>query len=469
MTRRSPGPGSPGGQAPHGGLGVLVVILCGVNVLVALDFLGASVLLHAIGEDLQMSTAELTWVVNGYLLMLAAPLIAIGRAADSFGAVRLTRIGLVTFALGALTAGIAGTAEVLVAGRMLQGLGASVLAATGLSLVSTAAAPENRGRVVGIWAGVGAVGSAAGPLVAGALEALGSWRIFFLIDVPFALVVLWFLRTEHDSAPTGPPSPIGLVPAAVLTIGLGAGVFALLSGPDGGWYSTMVIIPATVALGLLAWFVVLERRAECPLLDPKLFVGQYAPIAATAFVGNAAFAVVSFFASLYLQQVQGLDPVAAGAVFLAMTFPLVVLSPRVGAWTTPTSKGALMGGGLVVVAASVGLFAVLGTNPGITVLVVALVLTGIGQSLVFNVSNIGAMAGAGPSPGLESGVINEIRQLGALIGLALVGALFAALQRSANGSGAEKFVDSLRLPSILLAAACVITATFVLIAGRNDH
>ena len=118
------------------------------------------------------------------------------------GAVRLTRLGLVAFAVGAAVTGLAGTEELLIAGRMVQGLGASVLTATGLSLVSTTAAPADRGRVVGIWAGVGAIGSAGGPLLAGACDALGSWRIFFLIDVPFALVVLWFLRRARDAERT---------------------------------------------------------------------------------------------------------------------------------------------------------------------------------------------------------------------------------------------------------------------------
>ena len=117
-----------------------------------------------------MDTATLAWVVNGYLLTLAAPLIAFGRAADAVGAVRLTRVGLLAFAVGAAVTGCAGSEELLIAGRMVQGVGASILTATGLSLVSTAAAPGERGRVVGIWAGVGAIGSAAGPLLAGALR-----------------------------------------------------------------------------------------------------------------------------------------------------------------------------------------------------------------------------------------------------------------------------------------------------------
>ncbi|MGZ4797374.1 MAG: MFS transporter [Acidimicrobiia bacterium] len=455
--------------APRARLGSLVVVLCAVNAIVAADFLGASVLLDPIGRDLHMSTATLAWVVNGYLLTLAAPLIAFGRLADTLGAVRLTRWGLVAFALGALAAGTAGTEEALVAGRMLQGLGASVLTATGLSLVSTSAPDARRGRVVGLWAGVGAIGSAAGPLLAGSLEALGSWRLFFLVDVPFALVVLWFLRAASD-APRGTDGArdrVDLVAVPALILGLGAVVFALLAGPDAGWDSMSVVGGSTLGVGLLGVFVLRERDATRPLIDVHLFANaRYSRVAAAAFVGNAAFAVVAFFTSLYLQQVHGLDPVAAGAVFLAMTIPLIGLSPLVGGWATPARRPPLMGAGLVVVAASIAIYAALPVAGGLAIVVVALVVAGVGQAVVFNVSNIAAVGADPTRAGVESGVINELRQIGALVGLAGIGALFAELQRSGTGSASSVFVDALRVPSLLLAAVCLVSAGFV-VSGRR--
>jgi MFS family permease len=449
-------------------LGSVVVVLCAVNLLVAADFLGASVLLDPIGRDLHMGTATLAWVVNGYLLTLAAPLIAFGRAADAVGAVRLTRLGLLAFAVGAAVTGVAGSEEVLIAGRMVQGVGASILTATGLSLVSTAAAPGERGRVVGIWAGVGAVGSAAGPLLAGALEALGSWRIFFLVDVPFALVVLWFLRDARDAERSAAPAAVDVVGVVCLTLGLGGAVLALLAGPDSGWGSVPVVGGGIGAVALLTVFAVRDARATHPLLDRRLFGGyRYRAVATAAFVGNVAFAVVAFFASLYLQQVQDLDPVAAGAVFLAMTVPLIALSPRVGAWSERFAVGRLMAGGLVIVAISVVLFAGLGVDDGLGPVIVALVLSGAGQALVFNVSNIAAVDAAVGAAGLESGMINEVRQIGALVGLAGFGALFAALQAAGHGSAASVFVAALRLPNLILAGGCVLAAAYV-VRARQD-
>ena len=135
---------------------------------------------------------------------------------------------------------------------------------------STAAAPGERGRVVGIWAGVGAIGSAAGPLLAGALEALGSWRLFFLIDVPFALVVLWFLRHARDADRSGAPAAVDLVSVACLTLGLGGAVLALLAGPDSGWLSVPVVGGAVAAVVLLVKFAVRDAHAPRPRLHRSL-------------------------------------------------------------------------------------------------------------------------------------------------------------------------------------------------------
>ena len=451
-------------------LGPIVVVLCAVNVIVALDFLGASVLLDAIGRDLQLSTSDLAWVVNGYLLTLAAPLIAAGRAADRFGAVRLTRVGIVIFGAGALVTGLAGTVEVLVVGRMVQGLGASVLAATGLTLVNASAAPSDRGRVVGIWAGVGAVGSGAGPLVAGLIEAVSVWRTFFLIDVPIALLVWWWLRAAQDDPATRSQEPLGIAAAVALTAGLGLAVFAVLQGPESGWGSSAVIGAGVVALGALGWFVVEEVRAPKPFIDRTLFAhGRGTAASVTAFVGNAAFAGVAFFASLYLQQVQGLSAVGAGAVFLAMTVPLIALSPVVGRVTEHVDVRWLMSGGMLVVAVSAAGFAILGTESGIVLVAAALALSGIGQAFVFNVSNIAAMRGVtATAGGLASGVVNEVRQLGALIGLAaLGGGLAAGQQDGAGATRALRFVDALRAPSWALAGVC-LAAAIVVVLSRSD-
>jgi DHA2 family methylenomycin A resistance protein-like MFS transporter len=155
-------------------------------------------------------------------------------------------------------------------------------------------------------------------------------------------------------------------------------------------------------------------------------------------------------------------------VFLAMTVPLMVLSPVAGSATRRARPGLLMAAGLATVGVSMALFAALGGDAGTAVLVGALVLSGVGQAFVFNVSNVVAMSAADATAGgLVSGVINEVRQLGALIGLAAVGAAFAGIQGSAPGSHADAFVTALRVPSLALAGVCIVAAIAVLRSDRS--
>jgi len=147
-------------------------------------------------------------------------------------------------------------------------------------------------------------------------------------------------------------------------------------------------------------------------------------------------------------------------VFLSMTIPLIALSPRAGVWAGRVPMGRLLGGGLAIVAVSVALFAGFTVDDGLGPVTVALVLSGVGQALVFNVSNVAAVDATVGAAGIESGMINEVRQIGALVGLAVFGALFAAEQAAGEGSAAAVFVDALRLPTLILAALCLLAGAY---------
>ncbi len=243
-----------------------------------------------------------------------------------------------------------------------------------------------------------------------------------------------------------------------LLVGLGSGVFALLAGPDSGWGSPWVVGGAVLAVLLLVSFVRHDRRMSHPLLDPALFAtSRYRQVATVAFVANAQFSAVAFFASLYLQQVAGLSAALAGAVFLAMTAPLIALSPRVGRIEARIGTARALVFGLVALALAAGLLASLDAGGGLTPVIVVLALTGTGQAIVFTLTNVVAVDAQPGAAGLESGMINEVRQLGALIGLAFLGAMFANGQARMDGPSAVVFVDALRWPSLLLAIACLGT------------
>jgi EmrB/QacA subfamily drug resistance transporter len=442
---------------------LVVAAMALVNLLVALDFLGTSVLLPDIAHRFQAGTDTLAWITNAYLLTLAAPLVAAGRIADVLGRKRLAVGGLVGFAVASTGAGLAPSAELLILARGVQGLAAAALTATGLSIVAGAFPAARRGPAVGAWAAVGAVGSAAGPVVAGVVAEVWSWRGFFLLNVPLACVALvaivLLVEPDRPAAPGRAPRPaVGWASIGALTLGIGLLVVALLQAPEWGWSSPGVLGAAIGAGFVLAWFVRRERASTAPIVDASVFRSRsYAGTATVAFVANIAFAAATFFVSLYLQQVRDLSPGATGAAFLALTIPLMIASPVVGVLTERIGPGPLMSVGLVLLAASFAVLSRLGLGPTPALVGIGLVLSGLGQGLAFNVSNVAGMDAIDPArAGLASGMINGIRQLGSLFGLAITEALFAVLRDSASGSAAETFVAALAPTMLLVAAVCLL-------------
>ena len=281
--------------------------------------------------------------------------------------------------------GAAGSEELLIAGRMVQGLGASVLTATGLSIVSTTADPADRGRVVGIWAGVGAVGSAGGPLLAGVCDALGSWRIFFLIDVPFALVVLWFAASgPRSGAAPATAAPVDVVGVVALTLGLGGAVLRAARRSGRG-------------LGVGAGASAARPRRSC---SSPAFVDARAPRSARR------CSIAGLFGEGALPRRRS-GGVRRQRRVLGRGVLRVALPPA-GAGARPGGRGRSVprddraadralppgrsvdrsdrrrppdGAGLVVVAVSVAMFAGLGVDDGLSSSSVALVLSGVGPGV----------------------------------------------------------------------------------------
>ena len=155
--------------------------------ILCLDFFGVTVALPEIGEDLNASTGQLEWSVNAYLLAFAAPLIALGRLADIVGRRKIVLLGTGLFAAASAVCGFAQSIEMLIAARVVQGIGASMLYSTSLSIVSNAFTEEKRGTGIGVWTGVGTIGQTAGPLLAGVLTTYLSWRWFFMVNIPLAI------------------------------------------------------------------------------------------------------------------------------------------------------------------------------------------------------------------------------------------------------------------------------------------
>src|SRR5437763_5792932 len=194
---------------------LVILAMAGGMLVITLDFFGLTVALPRIGEDLKASTSSLLWVINGYLLLFAAPIIAVGRLADIVGRRKVVLVGIVIFVVGSALCMVAQSDTFLIVARLIQGVGGGTIFATSLSIVSNAFPAEERAAAIGVWSGVGLVGSAIGPMVAGILTQSASWRFFFFINVPIGVGVivmtLLYVEESRDEPFTGRIDWVGFV------------------------------------------------------------------------------------------------------------------------------------------------------------------------------------------------------------------------------------------------------------------
>jgi EmrB/QacA subfamily drug resistance transporter len=445
------------------------------SIALTIDLFGINVALPDIGRDLGLSDTQLQWVVTAYYLGLAAPLAAAGRIGDLFGRRRMLVMGTLVFAVGSLLAAVSETGDVLVVARLVAGIGAAFVTALSLTLVSDAFHDERRAVAIGTWSGIGALGAAAGPLIAGVVTQQLGWRWIFWLNLPFSVVTI--AVTLLVVAESRDPDKAGVdVLGIVLSIAaLGFITFGLVEGPNFGWTSPWVVGILVLGVALLAAFVVVEVHRDDPIVDLGWLVRPPAAgDALTAIGGNAAFAAVMFFVTLYYQEVRGRGPIATGIVFLAMTIPLGIMSPFVGRALRRFAPEVLLGVGMLVLAASAGLFLFVTETSTVLVLLAALAVSGVGQAIVFNVSNIEAVGSVPVArSGMAAGVVSSVRQVGSLLGLAATGAAFAAasvgslLTGNATAADGAEFLDGFHAAMVALLVICLAGAVAAPLAHRR--
>ena len=311
---------------------VLIGSCTGLFVLM-LDSTVVTLALPAIRSDLDASLDSLQWIQNAYLLTLTAAVVTAGRLGDLRGRRRVFVIGMAIFAAGSVLAGAAGSAGVLIAARVIQGIGGAALLSLSLALTAAAFPPESRARALGIWAAVSAIALAIGPVVGGVLIELASWRWIFFVNAPVIVAgVAILLARGWESRDETASERIDLAGVAVLAGGLTAIVYALVEADDWGWDSPATLALLAAGIAVLIGFWRLERSREEPLVDFSLFRNRpYLGASAAAFALVGAYWTVMFFEPQYLQQGLGLlgdrrrgaDPADHGAdgLLLALLEP----------------------------------------------------------------------------------------------------------------------------------------------------
>lgn len=435
--------------------------------MVLLDGTVVNVALRTIGEELDASLAQLQWVTNGYLLSLASLILLGGALGDRFGRRRVFLLGTAWFAIASLLCGIAPTAGVLIAARVLQGVGAALLAPGSLAMIQGAFVRDDRARAIGAWSGLGAIAAAVGPFLGGSLVQYADWRWIFLINLPLAvLTVLVALRWVPESRDPGPPPRFDPAGAGLTVLALGGTTYALIQ-----WGDPLAAVAAGVALAAGVLFLVVERRSTHPMLPLGIFAERtFAAANAMTLLVYAALGAVLFFLVLQLQTVGGYPPLRAGLATLPLTVCMLLLAARGGALAARIGPRLPMSLGPVVMAGGVLLLRGLGPDPTYVVDVLpGIVVFGLGLALMVAPLTATVLASAPDEhAGLASGVNNALARAGSLLAVAalplLVGlggtqyddpAVFDAAYRSA-----------LLICSGLLAAGGVLAGATIRNRGR---
>lgn len=401
---------------------VLAVAVLGSGIAF-LDATVVNVALPHIGRDLHAATSTLQWILNGYVLTLASLILLGGSLGDQYGRRRIFVLGAGLFTIASLLCAIAPSAELLVAARLLQGIGGALLTPGSLAMIESSFRPSDRARAIGAWSGLGGVAGALGPLVGGVLIGAVSWRAVFVINLPLGIFIV-AMAARHVPE-TSDPTASGRLDfrGAILTaLGLAGTTYALIEAPGHGASPTVLVTAIGGVLALLA-FLLGEGRVPNPMIPLSIFSSrQFSAANAVTFVVYGALSGVFFLLVAFLQISLGYSPVAAGVASLPITALMLVLSSRAGALAQRIGPRIPLTVGPLVTA--LGLLLMTQINPGdsyVSSVLPAVIVFGLGLSLVVAPVTATVMAAADERhSGIASGINTAISRVAGLLMVAIL-------------------------------------------------
>ncbi len=428
------------GPAVHRWL--VLVLVCMAQFMVILDATIVNVALPSIQADLDMSEADLQWIVNAYTLVFGGFLLLGGRAGDLVGRKRVFLVGVVVFSVASLLNGLAPSSEFLILFRGLQGLGAALISPAALSIIMTTFEEgPDRTKAMGVWAAIAVGGGAVGLVLGGVLVDWLSWEWIFFVNVPVGIAVfIASLLNVPESKDEHEHKSFDIQGAVTVTGGLIALVYTIVEAQEKGWVSAHTFGFGALAIALLTTFVVVERRSSEPLVRLSLFrVPTVRAANVVMFVVAAGLFAMFFFNTLYVQRVLGYSALEAGIAFLPFTLGIIIgaglsqrLVPALGAREVP-----LIGMALAVV----GLLLFVRLQPGgeyLPDLLPGIMLCSVGMGLTFVPVTLIATSGVpAEDAGLASGLYNTSQPVGGSRGLAILATLAASKTEDVLGGGGE--------------------------------
>lgn len=405
-------------------LGLFMLLLDGTIVNVAIPHIMAS---------LDTDLAGVEWVMNAYILVYAVALVTLGRLGDLYGRRLLFVVGMGLFTAASLACGLASSIEMLIAFRVIQGVGGAAMMPQTLSIVATVFPADKRGAAMGVWGAVSGLATAIGPSLGGLIVDSASWRWIFLINLPIGIVsVVLALRLVPESKNPGSVTSLDLPGVGLISVSIFCLTFALIEGQSLGWTSPTIVGLFASSVVAFVLFYLRERAERQPLIDFGLFRSvDFAAGNLTGLLLSFGMMGVFFTIPIFLQTVLGFSALKAGAVMSPMSVAIMVAAPFAGRLSDRLGGRWLITAGMLVLALGIAWMA--GLNPsgqglqpttGVLDLMVPFALSGIGIGLAIAPTTSAVMATAPVDRiGNASGVLSTMRQLGSLMGIAVLGAV----------------------------------------------
>ncbi|MEU4327437.1 MFS transporter [Nonomuraea dietziae] len=443
-------------QEPHPARWRILGFLGVAQLMLILDVTVVAIALPHIETDLSLSREALTWTVSAYTLTFGGLMLLGGRITDLLGAKRVVIAGLLLFTTASLVAGLAGSAGMLLGGRVAQGVGAALLSPAALSLVVAMFDGDERNRALGVWSALGGGGAALGVLLGGLLTAGPGWPWVFHVNVPIGLAIAAVLAVLLPARPLASADRprLDVLGAILVTSATASLIYALIAAGEQGWLSALIgwlVLASAVGYVL---FVLWQRRARSPLMDVRLLARR--PVAIGAFLvvmATALMIAVFFLGTFYFQHALGYGALQAGLLFLP-----VALATMLGANLTGRMLGRWGGRGLAVtglVVAAIGMAApAVSMNPVSVVAGVAVAAAGTGA--MFVIASATALGQVAPhEAGIASGIVSTFHEFGASIGAAVVSSVAAA---SLTGTTLSGFTSGFTVAAVAAAVGAVAAA-----------
>jgi EmrB/QacA subfamily drug resistance transporter len=434
---------------PHARRWQALMMLAASLLLVSIGNTILNLALPSIRDDLDASSSDLQWIVDGYMLVFAGLLLVAGSLGDRFGRRRTLFAGLATFGLGSVFAALAGGTTELIAARALMGVGAAAIMPVTLSVVTNIFPAEERPKAIAVWSAAAGLGVAIGPITGGWLIEHVDWRGIFLVNVPVALVCLIGAAIFVPESRDPRPARLDLVGAVLSVAGLTAFVWALIEAPERGWTDGLILGGFAAGAAILAAFVAWERRVAEPMLQVRVFrnLRFTAASASIAFVYFALMGVM-YFLTTYLQSVLGYSAFDAGLRMLAPAVGIVVASKASVVLTRRLGAKVVVAAGLAIVAFSLVMLGRFDIHSGDVEIAFVLASMGFGIGLGMTPATEAIMGSLPPEKaGIGSAMNDVVREVAGTLGVAVLGSVLT----SAYASGMDGAVSG--MPSGAAAAA----------------